>query len=73
MTIKSLVDELVGLFVDDGSLAIAIVVVVAVGALVLPLVPVDAGERPVILLVLLLAVLIENIRRTVLRSIRWRQ
>ncbi len=59
--IKTVFREAVGLFVDSGSLAVAIIVAVIGSAVLLPL---PATARAVLLLAALLAVLVENVRRT---------
>ncbi len=56
--------EFVGLFIDDGSLAVAIMLTVAASALLLPMLPLSATERSLLFLAALLAVLVENICRT---------
>ena len=56
--------EFVGLFIDDGSLAVAIMFTVAVSALLLPMLPLSATERSLLFLAALLVVLVENICRT---------
>jgi hypothetical protein len=64
---RSLIDslrELVGLFVDDGSLAIALIVwLVAIGVAVRAL-PAEAGLIPALLVLGVLAILLENVART---------
>lgn len=62
--IKTVFREAVGLFVDSGSLAVAIIVAVIGSAVLLPLLPLPATARAVLLLAALLAVLVENVRRT---------
>jgi hypothetical protein len=59
--------ELVGLFVDDGSLALALVGWVAAVALLLPLVA-GVEWRPAILLAGCIAILVENVGRAARRS-----
>lgn len=56
--------ELVGLFVDDGSLAIAILVWVAIAVLAFPALPVDGGWLAVALFAGLALILVENLLRT---------
>ena len=55
--------ELIGLFVDDGSLAIAVLVWVAVAVLALPLLPADGGWLAVALFAGLALILAENVLR----------
>jgi hypothetical protein len=55
--------ELVGLFVDDGSLAIAVLVWVAVAALAFPILPVKGGWLAVALFAGIALILIENLLR----------
>ena len=66
-TLRTAIREFVGLFVDDGSLAVAILAVVAVAAIFLPLLPLSAPERSVALLGALLVILVENVCRTARR------
>ena len=61
--LRTALREFVGLFVDSGSLAAAIVVTVAASALLLPLLPLSATERSGVMLLALLAVLVENVYR----------
>lgn len=56
--------ELWGLFVEDGSFTIGIILCVAVAIFVLPRVAIPSGWRGVTLFVLLAAVLFENVRRS---------
>ncbi|HEX9448633.1 MAG TPA: hypothetical protein VF920_11665 [Dongiaceae bacterium] len=56
--------ELVGLFVDDGRLALAIIGVVAVTALVAALAPHGPVAAGIVLLVGCLGVLFGNVMRT---------
>jgi len=56
--------ELVGLFVDDGSLAIAVLVWVAIAVLAFPALPVDGGWLAVALFAGLALILVENLLRT---------
>ncbi|MCA1597033.1 MAG: hypothetical protein LC772_11500 [Chloroflexi bacterium] len=60
--------ELFGLFVDDGSYAVAILVWVVAVAVVLPRVPSLAGWRSPLIFVGLAAILLENVSRTVRRG-----
>jgi predicted membrane metal-binding protein len=61
-TLKTVVDELVGLFVDDGSLALAILLWILIAAF-LPRLGLPQGLSGPILFLGLLAILIENIAR----------
>jgi hypothetical protein len=56
--------ELVGLFVDDGSLAIAVLIWVAIAVLAFPALPVDGGWLAVALFAGLALILVENLLRT---------
>jgi hypothetical protein len=60
--------ELWGLFVDDGSLALALVIWVAVCGIALPLVPSAAEAAAPILFAGCLAILIANVVRTARRK-----
>ena len=64
VALKKALRELVGLFIDDGSLAVAIMLTVAASALLLPMLPLSATERSLLFFAALLAVLGENIYRT---------
>lgn len=62
-TLANLLRELLGLFVDDGALALAIIAVVGlagISAMLMPKVPLAAGA---ILLVGCLAVIVSNVAR----------
>lgn len=61
--LKTIFKELVGLFVDDGSFAIAIVAWLALLWLLLPQLPIPAPWHGVILFAGLLAILIESVLR----------
>jgi hypothetical protein len=61
-TLKTVLDELVGLFVNDGSLALAILLWILIAA-VLPRLGLPVGWSGPILFLGLLAILIENIAR----------
>jgi hypothetical protein len=65
--LSAIVRELVGLFVDDGSLALALIAWVVAVALVLPYVMSDRQWGAPILLAGCLLILIENVRRTARR------
>ena len=57
--------EFIGLFVDDGSFAVAILGWLAVGWLVLPRLPLPPAVAPVILFAGLAAILVESaVRRS---------
>jgi TRAP-type C4-dicarboxylate transport system permease small subunit len=55
--------ELVGLFVDDGSLAVAVLAWVAVAALAFPALPIDRGWLAVALFAGIALILVENLLR----------
>ena len=55
--------ELAGLFVDDGSLAIAVLAWVAVAVLVLPALPIASGWLAVALFAGIALILVENLLR----------
>jgi hypothetical protein len=62
-TLANLLRELIGLFVDDGALALAIIAVVGlagISAMLIPNVPLAAGA---ILLLGCLAVIVSNVAR----------
>jgi hypothetical protein len=62
-TLANLLRELIGLFVDDGALALAIIAVVGlagISAMLIPDVPLAAGA---ILLLGCLAVIVSNVAR----------
>ncbi|MBI1778262.1 MAG: hypothetical protein HYR63_23235 [Proteobacteria bacterium] len=59
--------ELLGLFVDDGSLAVGLLVWLAVVGLLAPRAPLGAEAMAAILFLGCLAILIENVRRTAQR------
>ncbi|QEX16801.1 hypothetical protein FRZ44_20960 [Hypericibacter terrae] len=60
--------EIVGLFIDDGSLAIAILVWVAIVALLLPALGLPEVWRAIFLFVGCVVILIENVARSARRS-----
>ncbi len=62
--------ELAGLFVDDGSLAIAVLAWVAVAALVFPALPIKSGWLAVALFAGLALILVENLLRAARRRTR---
>ena len=61
--LKTIWSELFGLFVDDGSFAVAIILWLAVAWFVLPLVGLPEVLRPVILFVGLVVILVESATR----------
>ena len=61
--LKRIVEELFGLFVDDGYFAIAIVVWLGLLWLILPHLPMPADWNAVILFAGLIAILIESVLR----------
>ncbi|MGH6883646.1 hypothetical protein [Hypericibacter sp.] len=63
-----IVREIVGLFIDDGSLAIGILVWVAIVALALPALDVPEVWRAILLFVGCVIILIENVARSARRS-----
>jgi len=67
-TLNALVDEVLGMFVDDGSLAIAILVVVALAGWVSLRFENTSTVVGTILFIGCLAALVENIVRTTRRS-----
>lgn len=60
--------EVWGLFVEDGSFTVAILVCVALALFALPRLPVPGSWRGVLLFVLLAAALLENVHRTARRN-----
>jgi hypothetical protein len=67
-TLIAILREVAGLFVDDGSLALAILVVVGVAAFLAIILKASALAVGLVLLGGCVAVLIENIMRTVRRN-----
>jgi hypothetical protein len=67
-TLLAILREIAGLFVDDGSLALAILAVVAVAALLAFILKASALAVGLVLLGGCVAVLIENVLRTALRN-----
>ena len=59
--------ELLGLFVDDGSLAIAVLAWIAAAVLVFPRLPIGGGWLAVALFLGLALILVENLLRTARR------
>jgi len=62
--------ELIGLFVEDGSLAVAVLVWVAVAVLVFPLLPIDRGWLTLAVFAGLAFILVENLLRAARRRRR---
>ena len=61
--LKTIVGQIFGLFVDDGSFAVAIVVWLAFAWLVLPLLGIPSGGDGVILFLGLVVILVESAMR----------
>ena len=61
--VKTIWSELIGLFVDDGALAVAVLGWVALSWAVLPRVAAPAGLRPIILFLGLAVILVESALR----------
>jgi hypothetical protein len=55
--------QLVGLFVEDGTLALFLIIWIGIAALVLPRVPIDSSWDGVILFAGCVAILVENVVR----------
>jgi hypothetical protein len=64
------ITEVFGLFVEDGSLAIGILVWLAVAAFVFPLIAGSDTWRAPVLFVGLVALLVENVLRSARRHLR---
>jgi len=62
--------ELIGLFVEDGSLALAVLVWVAVAVLVFPVLPIDRGWLAIAVFAGLAVILVENLLRAARRRSR---
>ena len=62
--------ELFGLFVDDGSLALAVLAWVAIAVLVFPALPIPGDWLAVALFAGLALILVENLLRTARRKTR---
>jgi len=62
--------ELLGLFVDDGSLALAVLAWIAVAVLAFPALPIDGGWLAVALFVGIALILVENLLRAARRRKR---
>jgi hypothetical protein len=58
------VQEIIGLFVEDGSLAVGILVWIGAAALLLPRLPKDAPWSGPLLFLGLALLLLENVRRS---------
>ena len=67
-TLIAILREVVGLFVDDGSLALAILAVVGIAAFLAIILKASALAVGLVLLGGCVAVLVENIMRTVRRN-----
>lgn len=61
--IRTIASELIGLFVDDGLFAAAVVISVVLVALVVPAIGIPAPWRGILLFAGLAAVLIESVAR----------
>lgn len=55
--------ELIGLFVDDGALAVAVLIWLAAAWLVLPRLPLPPAVAPILLFVGVAAILLESVLR----------
>jgi len=66
--IPTAVRELVGLFVDDGSLAIAVLAWVVIAVLAFPALPIDSGWLAIVLFAGLAVILAENVLRSARRT-----
>jgi len=65
--VRAAIRELIALFVDDGSLAIAVLVWVAVVVLIFPAASLDRGWLAVLLFAGLALILLENVLRAARR------
>lgn len=61
--IRSVTEEIFGLFVDDGHFAIAILAWVVLAVVLLPRIPVPAAAKGAILFAGLAAILLESVTR----------
>ena len=61
--LRSILRELLGLFIDDGSFAAAIVAWIAVVAFVLPRLPIAPTRQALLFAAGLLAILVESVLR----------
>jgi hypothetical protein len=66
--LATIVREFWGLFVEDGSLALAIVLWVAIAGLGLPRLPIGADWDASILFAGLILILLENVRRAAFKK-----
>lgn len=66
--LTAILREVFGLFVDDGSLAIAILIWIGVVALALPALGLPEVWRAIILFAGCIAILVENVARSARRS-----
>jgi hypothetical protein len=64
------VTEIVGLFVEDGSLAIGIVVWLAIAAFVFPRISDSAGWRSPVMFAGLVVLLVENVLRSARKHLK---
>ena len=62
--------ELIGLFIDDGSLALAVLVWVVIAVLAFPALPIDGGWLAIALFAGLALILVENLLRSARRRSR---
>lgn len=62
--------ELIALFIDDGSLALAVLVWVAIAVLAFPALPIDGGWLAIALFAGLALILVENLLRSARRRSR---
>jgi hypothetical protein len=60
--------QLIGLFVEDGTLALLLIIWVGIAALALPRMPIDSAWDGVILFAGCVAILIENVVRAARRA-----
>lgn len=65
--IKTILSELFGLFVDDGSFAVSILIWLSLSLLLVPIVHADPAWAAILLFVGLAIVLIENVLRSARR------
>lgn len=66
--IKTILGEMLGLFVDDGSFAVSILIWLALALLLVPIVHAEPAWAGIILFVGLAIVLIENVLRSARRQ-----
>ena len=67
MNVGKILQELIGLFVDDGALALALVATIAVAALTALLIPAGAAAAGIVLVVGSLGTLALNVLRAARR------